>query len=197
MEIYLGFDPGGEKHFGWAVCSPKAHVLQVLTTGKADHAKEAIYKALLTIPNKGTVVGAGIDSPLFWAEGGKRDVDNLIRRAIQKLGARSLGGTVQEINSLRGACLVQGALVAYLLHKRFPYITITESHPKALLYLMGIASKKMNPLNVSLEDLSEYIDCDQSCDEHERDFYLHSSYLTRVKHIRKHYFIVSILSYFN
>ena len=104
---------------------------------------------------------------------------------------------LREINSLRGACLVQGALVAYLLHKRFPYITITESHPKALLYLMGIASKKMNPLNVSLEDLSEYIDCDQSCDEHERDFYLHSSYLTRVKHIRKHYFIVSILSYFN
>lgn len=169
MEIYLGFDPGGEKNFGWAVCSPKANALQVLTTGKADHADEAIFKTLSTIPSNGMVVGAGIDAPLFWAERGNRYVDELIRNAIKKLGARSPGGTVQQINSLRGACLVQGVLVMYLLHRRFPEITITESHPKALLYLLGIASRQISHSNVSLGDLSEYVESDKSCSEHERD----------------------------
>ena len=92
MEIYLGFDPGGEKHFGWAVCSPKANALKVLTTGEADHAEEAIFKTLSTIPSNGMVIGAGIDAPLFWAERGNRD-------ALKKLGARSPGGTVQQINT--------------------------------------------------------------------------------------------------
>jgi hypothetical protein len=170
MEIYIGFDPGGDKRFGWAVCSPTAHTLHILSMGEAGHAKEAITKVLSTIPNTGTVVGAGIDAPLFWAECGGRDVDNLLRRAIQKLGAPSPGGTVQQINSLRGACLVQGVLAANLLHKQFPEITITESHPKALLYLLGIANKQKDAASVSLVDLSEYIVCDTSnITQHERD----------------------------
>jgi hypothetical protein len=170
MEIYIGFDPGGDKRFGWAVCSPTARSLHVRATGEAGHAEEAIRKALSKVPSTGTVVGAGIDAPLFWTECGGRDVDNLIRRAIQKLGAPSPGGTVQQINSLRGACLVQGVLVANLLHQQFPNITITESHPKALLYLLGIANKQKDAASVSLADLSEYIVCDTGyISQHERD----------------------------
>ena len=115
------------------------------------------------------VVGAGIDAPLFWSERGNRHVDELVRNAIKKLGAPSTGGTVQQINSLRGACLIQGILVTHLLHRRFPEISITESHPKALLYLLGIANRQISHSVVSLSDLSEYVESDESCSEHERD----------------------------
>jgi hypothetical protein len=170
MDIYLGFDPGGEKQFGWTVCSSTGHTLQVVTTGRASHAKEAMSKALSSIPERRNVVGFGIDAPLFWAENGGRIVDRLVREAIKKLGAPSPAGTVQEVNSLRGACLVQGALVANLLHKRFPRITATETHPKAMLYLLGIANKQKKPASITLADLSEYASCDKEyVSEHERD----------------------------
>ena len=170
MEIYLGFDPGGKKQFGWAVCSPITQILHVLATGEAGNAKEAITKAISTIPSNGTATGVGIDAPLFWSEDDGRDVDKLVRQAIQKLGSQSPGGTVQQINSLRGACIVQGPLIANILLRFFPKIAITESHPKALLYLLGIANKQKKPSMVSLADLSEYIDCDKRMtSEHERD----------------------------
>ena len=154
-EIYLGFDPGGKKRveksvlrgFGWAVCSLTGDVLHVLKTGLVNNAKEAIEAVTETLKtSKGSVVGAGIDAPLFWTESGECDVDKHIRCAIKERGAPSPGGTVQSINSLRGACLVQGVLVAYLLRNNFPEIAITESHPKALLYLLEA-------------DLSKYVDC--------------------------------------
>jgi len=170
MEIYLGFDPGGKKQFGWAVCSPIMQILHVLATGEAGNAKEAMTKAISTIPSKGTVIGVGIDAPLFWAEDGRRDVDKLVRQAIKKLGSQSSGGTVQQINSLRGACIVQGPLIANFLLRCFPNIAITESHPKALLYLLGVANKQKKPSMVSLGDLLEYVDCDKRMtSEHERD----------------------------
>lgn len=170
MEIYIGFDPGGDDRFGWAVCSPKGHALHVLTTGRAAHAEEATTRVLSEASNKGMVVGVGIDAPLFWTEGGGRDVDNLVRCAIRQLGAPWPGGTVQHINALRGACLVQGVLTANLLHKQFSGISITESHPKALLYLLGIANRQRHAASVSLADLSGYVVCDaNSVGQHERD----------------------------
>jgi len=88
------------------------------------------------------LAGAGIDSPLFWVANGDRRVDQAVRAKMQALGARSVWGTVQSVNSLRGACLAQGILAAQLLRSRFPNIRITESHPKALLWLMGFANRQ-------------------------------------------------------
>jgi len=63
---------------------------------------------------------------------------------------------------------VQGALVANLLHQHFPKIAITESHPKALLYLLEIADRQHNPKLVSLAELSDYIVYNKECtSEHE------------------------------
>jgi len=174
MDIYLGFDPGGDKRFGWAVCSSKAGTLHVRSTGEASSAGEAVeaVKELLShISKPRPVVGAGIDAPLFWAEnGGPRDVDETVRCAVKKLGGPSSGNTVQQINSLMGACLVQGVLMANLLHGLYPKIAITETHPKALLYLLGIASKEKPPKSVSLADLAEYVSFDKGrVSEHERD----------------------------
>lgn len=170
MEIYVGFDPGGDGKFGWAACFPEGKVLHLIATGRAGHAKEAVNQALSVSRNRGIVVGAGIDAPLFWTEDGGRYVDEVVRRAIQQLGAPYPAGTVQHFNSLQGACLVQGVLTAKLLHDQLPQIAITESHPKALLYLLGIASAKTSPASVTVNDLSRYVVCDSGqLEEHERD----------------------------
>ncbi len=173
MDIYLGFDPGGKKNFGWAVCSSAANTLRVLNTGTARHSAEAmaeVEKALSNISEGDHVVGAGIDAPLLWVENGRRKVDELLQTVIGKLGAPSPYGTVQHINSLWGACIVQGVMLANLLHRRFPALAITESHPKALLYLLGIANAEKEPGEVTIADLAEHVSYDNECvSEHERD----------------------------
>lgn len=169
MEIYIGFDPGGDKRFGWAVCSSKESILHVLATGRAAHTREAATQALSVASGKGTVIGAGIDAPLFWSEAGGRDVDILVRSAIKQLGAPHPEGTVQHINSLRGACLIQGVLTAHLLHEQRPDIALTESHPKALLYLLGIANAERSAASVTMTDLSKYATFEANVGEHERD----------------------------
>ena len=77
MKIFFGFDPGGKKQFGWAICSPEGSRLQILQTGKADHAEEAFNAVKVAIPYQAEIIGAGIDSPLFWVADGGRTVDLL------------------------------------------------------------------------------------------------------------------------
>ncbi len=74
--------------------------------------------------------GLGIDCPLWWssAAGGGRLADRWIRVTY---GIAS--GTVQSVNSLKGAVVVQGIMLAMVARKAFPDIPITEAHPKALL----------------------------------------------------------------
>ena len=170
MKLFVGFDPGGEKKFGWAICSSEGSRLQILQTGKADHAEGALGAVKAAIPYRAKIIGAGIDAPLFWVANGSRNADFLVRNAIKKLGAKTPGGTVQQVNSLRGACLVQGPLIAKLLTKQYPGVLITESHPKALLYLLGIAKKEVTPNSITVTDLEEYVrTVNNSYSEHERD----------------------------
>jgi hypothetical protein len=169
MDIYIGFDPGGNDNFGWAVCLSEGKLLRVIDAGLAGQAKAAVNQAISAFPKYGNLVGAGIDAPLFWTEDGCRHVDELVRHAIQMLGARFSGGTVQHVNSLRGACLVQGILTAKLLHDHLPHIVLTEAHPKALLYLLGIAGVERNPASITFAHLSEFVACDANIGEHERD----------------------------
>ena len=75
-------------------------------------------------------MGLGIDAPMWWSAkpGGGRNADEWIRR---KHGIAS--GTVQSANSLQGAVLIGGLLLAQKVREVFPDTPITESHPKALL----------------------------------------------------------------
>jgi hypothetical protein len=141
MKVFLGFDPGGEGRFGWAVATDLDDRLNVVATGIADHAKGAMDQSLKALPEGGSVVGAGIDAPRFWVMDGGREADHLVRSAIGILGAISPRGTVQHFNSLRGACVIQGLLILKLLRREYPNLPITEAHPKALLWLLGIARK--------------------------------------------------------
>ena len=98
MELYVGFDPGGKGRFGWAICSPEGERLRILSAGNAEHAQNAFSAVKSQLPSQTTITGAGIDAPLFWVANGVRNSDRLVRDAIKKLGAKSPGGTVQQMN---------------------------------------------------------------------------------------------------
>lgn len=154
-DVVLGFDPGGSKAFGWAVCRSDGQRLHVQRTGVVSEAEEALVAVSKILPH---VVAAGIDAPLFWARSGGRRADAIVRKAVQACGHAGASGTVQQVNSLRGACLVQGVLLGHLIHQSIPHALITEAHPKALLWLLKTC------------ELSDLVDgANPAASEHERD----------------------------
>lgn len=165
-----GFDPGGVDKFGWAVGEVLAGGRVIVrATGITGGAADAVYKALQIIPSS-SLAAAGIDSPLCWSLHGDRVVDVIVRNHLKALGCSTASGTVQHVNSLQGACLVQGILTAKLLRDAVNSIRITESHPKALLWLLGVATVNKAPSTVKLFDLKDYVISNGlDFSEHERD----------------------------
>lgn len=170
MNHYLGFDPGGGNTFGWAVsCDDGFDTLDVLATGCAAHALQAVEEALKRLPQGAQPAAAGIDAPLFWTTTGARRVDKTVRGTLRMMDAPSPGGTVQQLNSLRGACLVQGVAAAVLLRQQFPQIKITETHPKALLWHLRLARAGRRADEVSAAELPGVRSVQTLSTEHERD----------------------------
>ncbi|MBX3588995.1 MAG: DUF429 domain-containing protein [Ramlibacter sp.] len=142
MTFLIGLDPGGVNKFGWCVAVNSEHLpLKVMGTGLADDASSAVSDALAALPVGAKISGAGIDAPLFWSRSGPRHSDTSVREAIKTAGAPYASGTVQDVNSLRGACLVQGMLAALALREKYPTMPITEAHPKALRWLLPEAKE--------------------------------------------------------
>ncbi len=150
---FIGFDPGGAQSFGWAVLETTPHGLFLIAGGVVTGAPNAIASASAAVNE--SPVAIGIDAPLFWVPEGDRNADLQVRALV--LGAGGHAGTVSHVNSLRGACLVQGVLVARLSHELWPDALLTEAHPKALLQLSAAARQF-----VSAPDF-------QAVDEHVRD----------------------------
>jgi len=174
--IFLGFDPGGVHQFGWCVSEAKPGAgLKLLDSGVADNAEAAVHTALNNRKDLKDVSAAGIDSPLYWPIRRNRKADVLIRDIMRQRGARNVGGTVQSLNSLRGACVAQGIIAAHLLRRRIPSIRITETHPKALLWLIEIATTERRGSEIDMSHLKELIagETKSKC-EHERDAVLGS-----------------------
>lgn len=139
MKILIGLDPGGNHNFGWCIAADSETLpLPILATGCANDAHSAVTAAIAAIPEKGRPVAAGIDAPLFWSRSGTRNADSLVRAAYANSGALHSSGTVQNINSLRGACLVQGLLAAIMLREFYPGLPTTEAHPKVLRRLLPV-----------------------------------------------------------
>ena len=69
-----------------------------------------------------------------------------------------------------GACLVQDPLIAKVLVDEFPSIKITETHPKALLFMLGLANTQNSPSSIGVGDLGQYVEAVAgNHTEHERD----------------------------
>ena len=122
-DLVAGFDPGGKNSFGWCVAA--IDPWRVVGRGVVSHANEACDGASEVLKAKnGNLVAAGIDAPLTWArDGGRRESDKHVEQ----------WGTAMAVNSLRGACVVQGYLLAKALNKKHPRCLITETNPKPLL----------------------------------------------------------------
>ncbi len=144
-EFILGFDPGGQKAFGWSVCKrDRDGRLCRVETGVVSNAEEALC-AVKGKVGASRVLATGIDAPLLWSKKGNREIDRKIRCELsekcfetrcRKRSKRQVHETVQHINSLRGACTVQGVLLAKYLSEEHPHAKITETHPKALSFLL-------------------------------------------------------------
>ena len=128
---WFGADPGGAKAFGVALLQPDGSF--------ATEVVSCTDEAVAWLGGKATSIeGAGIDAPLWWSsgKGAYRAADQYLRKQF-KNSAR----TVLAENSLRGAALVQGAMLALRLRERFPHLGITELHPKALLKVLAIGTE--------------------------------------------------------
>ncbi len=169
--VLLGFDPGGMPSSGGAL--PKS--LHPVSYGYVHRAPAAMQRLQSDLPSEkadglGKIEAAGIDSPLFWVPNGDRKADRTVRSALKAKGAKNASGTVAHVNSLRGACLIQGIMTAHLLRKHIPQIRITESHPKALLWHLQIATSEHPVSEVKLQSLRDLIECKvESICDHERD----------------------------
>ena len=164
---YIGFDPGGAGAFGWCVIHGNGLPFNVTARGFADNAQEAVDASMTVLAGE-KPLAAGIDAPLFWRTDGDRQVDaDLRRRVVQRGGS---GSTVNHVNSLRGACLVQGILVAMLLRQKYHNLPLTESHPKAMLWLLSPANVAQPVGQIALADLAQYFDGNvNGASDHERD----------------------------
>lgn len=142
--LILGFDPGGEGRrsqgeFGWSICKTINGTLQPpIETGLAKNARDALHKVKDALKHHRDgdlpVVAAGIDAPLFWNPQGKRTVDTYLKKVLKPFG---MDNSVNQINSLRGACLAQGLLIGRHLQENWDIPTpMTEAHPTVLLHLL-------------------------------------------------------------
>jgi predicted nuclease with RNAse H fold len=130
----VGFDPGGKRRFGWCVVKFDTDPLRI-KGGVSDHAEAALTAAQREL--SGPPAAVGIDAPLFWTIGEDRAADREVRKLVRAAGGHN--GTVAHVNALRGACLVQGVLIARMAAETWPNAAITEAHPKALLWVSADA----------------------------------------------------------
>jgi hypothetical protein len=121
--LWVGADPGGDGNFGLAFLHADSDRATATTVSSVE-------EAVKRIAEQGEPRGLGIEAPMWWSTrpGGGRKVDQKLRDKY-----KIHPGTVQSANSLAGAVLVGGAMLAYRVRERFPHTRITEAHSKALL----------------------------------------------------------------
>jgi len=145
---WYGADPGGRNCFGLARLS-KDGKFETILVSSVDEAMDFIEQP----------TALGIDCPLWWSsgKGGGRRADRWLRETYV-----ISSGTVQSVNSLRGAVLVQGVMLAMRVRALNQNVLITETHPKALLKARKLRDWK---------DTAKYFGLDgrEPATEHERD----------------------------
>ena len=151
MNLFLGFDPGGKGNFGWSICREVGGYLQPgPITGLENDAWSALERVgkLVGSYKNVCVRPVGIDAPLLWDKRGTRKADSELSKALTRVRKTLKKESVvrrppvQAVNSLQGACTIQGTLLArHLIEKSESWkcqnLAITESHPKALEYLLA------------------------------------------------------------
>ena len=131
----LGFDPGGAAAFGWSALASTDGKVSLIGSGTCSSASAALEATTAAIPSRPAAFA--VEAPLFWLPAGDRNADKMVRKMVCAAGGSS--GTVSHINSLRGACLVQGIMVTQMAATLWPDAQVSEAHPKALLRVSSAA----------------------------------------------------------
>jgi predicted nuclease with RNAse H fold len=123
-KIWIGIDPGGVGNFGLAILKADGSC-HACSVDYVDAAIDTIRKQVRFMP-----AGIGVDAPLWWCSGsaGLRKADQWIR---DKYGLPNRN--VQAVNSLWGSVLAQGMMFVVRIREVFPDVSVTETHPKAVL----------------------------------------------------------------
>ena len=168
-KLVAGFDPGGTGKFGWCIAEMGSLPLQIRSTGVASFARDAAEAIQANIAQDDTLVGAGIDAPLFWSASGDRAVDQIVRHAVGAAGGQT--STVMHVNSMQGSCLIQGVVVGLCLREAAEGVPLTESHPKAMLWLTETASPGNPPAQIDITALGQFfiLPDNKNRSDHERD----------------------------
>jgi hypothetical protein len=140
--LFAGFDPGGKGAFGCCILALDGQGRPTVEGADVVDGAAAAFAWMTERGGDRTILAAGIDAPLYWVTRGEREVDRLVRDALRSVaGART--STVIHVNSLRGACLVQGVVLARLLQRGDTNLRITEAHPVAADRLLGAEDREL------------------------------------------------------
>jgi hypothetical protein len=126
-DLFLGFDPGGDKRFGVA-----SLIGSKVSFGTVGSIKAAIDWAIET--SNGTAPCAvGIDTILHWATGksGFRQADEWLKEKYP-----NALGSIMAPNSLYGAMIIGGVGLAIELKNIWPSLVLNETHPKVLYHAL-------------------------------------------------------------
>ena len=127
-DLFLGFDPGGDKRFG--VASIVGSKVSFGTVGSIKAAKDWAIEA----SNGIAPYAVGIDTILHWAtgQGGFRQADKWLKEKYPN-ASRS----VMAPNSLYGAMTIGGVGLAIELKRLWPNLILNETHPKVLFQALS------------------------------------------------------------
>jgi predicted nuclease with RNAse H fold len=133
-EIYLGFDPGGDRSFGVALLDGGRMI-----AATASNVGEAINWSIRECGPRHPVA-VGIDTLLHWSTGksGMRPCDLFLRAKYP-----AVKNSVMAPNSLYGAMAIGGMALAMRLRQLWPEIVLNETHPKVMLHALG--ARRYNP----------------------------------------------------
>lgn len=126
-DAFLGYDPGGEDRFGLAMINGSRTKFATVSS-----IKEAVDWSVAVCDGR-EPKAAGIDTILHWGSGrnGFRIADKWLRKKYPKV-TRS----VMAPNSLYGAMTIGGVGLAIELKKRWPKLSLNETHPKILYHAL-------------------------------------------------------------
>jgi predicted nuclease with RNAse H fold len=126
-DVYLGFDPGGDRGFGVAIL--RGSDARAATVSAVSQAIDWALKECGT----NEPMAAGIDAMLHWSDGpgGWRPADRMLRSAYPAVRA-----SVLSPNGLYGSMGIGGMALALRLGERWRNILLNETHPKVLAFAL-------------------------------------------------------------
>jgi hypothetical protein len=133
--LIVGYDPGGDGAHGVALLSLLNGQPESVRTKTCQTAQQVIEY----LEELGTIVALGVDTLTCWSTGpgGWRPADRWLRGRYA-----NVRNSVMTPNGLAGSMGLNGMSVLIAARRRYPDVTVVETHPKVLYW--ALANKRHN-----------------------------------------------------